>query len=215
MRKTMLFKDRQDAGRQLVTLLHAHKQEKETIVLGLARGGVVTAFEVARELGLPLNVVVVRKVGAPGNPELALGAVTETGEGFFNDNLIRALGVTTQYLHEEIARQKKVAEERLALYRGKLTAPQIKNKTVILVDDGVATGASIRAAIRSIRAQGVKKIIVALPVAAPDAVHEIEKEVDEVACLSIPAFFEAVGMFYSAFEQVSDEEIITLLAKTV
>lgn len=207
----MQFMDRHDAGRQLVPLLSQYKDRKDVIVLGLARGGMVTAFEVASGLNVLLNVIVVRKVGAPGNEELALGAIAEQGEGIFNEQLIEVLGVSHEYLKKEVERQKKILKERLALYRDKSLPPVIEGKTVILVDDGIATGASIRVAIQSVRAAGAKKIILAVPVAAPDSLRKMEKEVDEVACLSSPSFFEAVGQFYKAFEQTSDEEVMRLL----
>jgi putative phosphoribosyl transferase len=207
----MLFNDRHDAGRQLAPLLSKYKDRKDVIVLGLARGGVVTAFEVASGLNVPLNVIVVRKVGAPGNEELALGAIAEQGAGIFNEQLIAVLGVSHEYLKKEVERQKKILKERLALYRGKSPPPVIEGKTVILVDDGIATGASMRVAIQSVRAAGAKKIILAVPVAAPDSLRKMEKEVDEVDCLSSPSFFEAVGQFYKAFAQTSDEEVMRLL----
>jgi putative phosphoribosyl transferase len=208
----MLFKDRRDAGRQLVPQLIKYKDQKDVLVLGLARGGMVTAHEVAVGLNVPLNVVVVRKIGAPGNEELALGAIAELGEGIFNEQLIGILGVSHDYLKKEMERQKKFLKDRLDLYRGNSPAPVIKGKTVILVDDGIATGASMRVAIKSVRDAGAKKIVLAVPVAAPDSLRKIQKEVDEVACLSSPIFFEAVGEFYRAFEQTSDEEVIHLLA---
>ena len=173
----------------------------------------VTAFEVASGLNLPLNVIVVRKIGAPGNEELALGAIAEHGEGIFNEHLIGILGVPSDHLKKEIQRQKKILKERLDLYRGDTPAPVIKGKTVILVDDGIATGASMRVAIKSVRDGEAKKIVLAIPVAAPDSLRKIEKEVDEVVCLSSPAFFEAVGAFYRVFDQTSDEEVIHLLAR--
>jgi putative phosphoribosyl transferase len=209
----MLFKDRQDGGKQLAAQLSKYRDQKDVLVLGLARGGVVTALEVASGLNLPLNVIVVRKIGAPGNEELALGAIAEHGEGIFNEHLIGILGVPSDYLKKEIQRQKKILKERLDLYRGDTPAPVIKGKTVILVDDGIATGASMRVAIKSVRDGEAKKIVLAIPVAAPDSLRKIEKEVDEVVCLSSPAFFEAVGAFYRAFDQTSDEEVIHLLAR--
>lgn len=209
----LLFKDRQDGGRQLAAQLSKYRDQKDVLVLGLARGGVVTAFEVASGLNLPLNVIVVRKIGAPGNEELALGAIAEHGEGIFNEHLIGILGVPSDHLKKEIQRQKKILKERLDLYRGDTPAPVIKGKTVILVDDGIATGASMRVAIKSVRDGEAKKIVLAIPVAAPDSLRKIEKEVDEVVCLSSPAFFEAVGAFYRVFDQTSDEEVIHLLAR--
>ncbi|HEY2811660.1 MAG TPA: phosphoribosyltransferase [Rhabdochlamydiaceae bacterium] len=207
----MLFKDRKDAGRQLVPHLLKYKGQTDVIVLGLARGGVVTASEVADALHLPLNVVLVRKIGAPGNEELAIGAIAEEGEGIFNEHLIGLLGVSNDYLKKEIERQKRVLKERLNLYRGKATPLELKNKTVILVDDGIATGASMRVAIAFIRHCKARRIVLAVPVAAPDSLKTISKEVDETICLSAPAFFEAVGSFYRVFDQTLDEEVMQLL----
>lgn len=207
----MLFKDRSDAGNQLVPLLKSYKDQENVIVLGLARGGVVTAFEIANALHLPLGVMVVRKVGAPGNEELALGAVTEKGEGIFNDHLIALLGVPPDYLKRQIEIEKQKAKMRLEHYLGKRPALNLKGKTVILVDDGIATGASMRVAILSVRNQGAKKIILAVPVSAKDALQKIKKEVDEVVCLLSPDYFEAVGSFYKSFKQISDEEVTKLI----
>lgn len=207
----MLFKDRRDAGRQLVPKLEKYKGHKDVIVMGLARGGMVTAAEVAEGLDVPLNVVVVRKIGAPGNEELAVGAIAEHGEGIFNENLIDVLGVSREYLKREVERQREILKDRLELYRGKSPAPELKGKIVILVDDGIATGASIRVAIKSMREAKVKKIVLAVPVAAPDSLHKISQEVDETVCLYSPAFFEAVGEFYREFDQTSDDEVIRLL----
>lgn len=208
-----MYKDRSDAGKQLVPLLKAYRNHKETIVLGLARGGVVTAYEVAKGLGLPLNVIMVRKVGAPDNEELAIGAITETGEGIFNDHLIALLGVSTDYIKREVEKQKLLAQERLSRYRANCPLLNLKGKIVILVDDGIATGASMRVAIKSVKQLGAKKIVLAVPVAAPDSLQGLEKEVDEVVCPSKPLFFQAVGVFYREFEQTSDEEVIHLLSE--
>jgi|HubBroStandDraft_4_1064222.scaffolds.fasta_scaffold122250_2 putative phosphoribosyl transferase len=210
----MLFKDRRDAGKQLAQRLSRYKDQKDLIVLGLARGGMVTAHELASHLHLPLNVIVVRKIGAPNNEELALGAIAEHGEGIFNEHLITILGIPRDELQKEVERQTKILKERLNLYRGESPAPSLKEKTVILVDDGIATGASMRVAIQSVRDAGAKKIVLAVPVAAPDSLHKIQKEVDEVVCLSSPIFFEAVGAFYRMFEQTSDDEVIHLLANS-
>jgi putative phosphoribosyl transferase len=208
----MLFKDRRDAGKQLAAKLQQYKDRQDVIVLGLARGGMVTAAEVAAHLHVFLNVIVVRKVGAPGNEELALGAIAEHGEGVFNDHLIGILGVSSDYLKKEVERQKRLLKERLALYRGTSATPELKGKTVILIDDGIATGASMRVAIHSVKDAGAKKIVLAVPVASPDSLNKIAKEVDETVCLHAPAFFEAVGSFYREFGQTSDDEVIHLLS---
>lgn len=207
----MIFRDRHDAGRQLAAGLTKYKGARDALVVGLARGGVVTASEVAEVLGLPLDVFVVRKIGAPGNEELALGAISELGEAIFNQEIISALGVSQDYLKRIVERERKIAEERSALYRGKRIPPNYKNKTVILVDDGIATGASMEVAIQSMHKAGAKKIVLAVPVAAPDSLRRLSKLVDEVVCPSTPANFQAVGSFYEHFGQTSDAEVIEMM----
>lgn len=207
----MLFKDRKDAGQQLALKLGKYQGQKDVIVLGLARGGVVVAAQVAEVLEVALNVVVVRKIGAPGNEELAVGAIAEHGEGIFNDHVMQMLGCSRDELKGEIARQKKILQERLELYRSKSPPPELKGKTVILVDDGIATGASMRVAIQSVRKAGAKKVVLAVPVAAPESLQKISKEVDETVCLWSPVSFEAVGSFYRFFDQTSDAEVIRWL----
>ncbi len=207
----MIFHDRHDAGIQLASKLQKYAKAKNTLVLGLARGGVVVAYEVAKALELPLNVIVVRKIGAPGNEELAVGAVTEKGEGTFNENLITILGVSSDYLKREVEKEKRLAGARGALYRGDSPPLEVKDKTLILVDDGIATGASVKAAIKSLKGESPHKIILAIPLAAPDSLRALQKEVDETVCLSTPSYFEAVGSFYKFFDQTSDQEIVSLL----
>ncbi|MBY0530254.1 MAG: phosphoribosyltransferase [Rhabdochlamydiaceae bacterium] len=206
----MIFKDRLDAGRQLAKELIAFSDSKNVIVIGLARGGVILAAEIAAALHLPMDIIVVRKIGAPGNEELALGAICESGEGVFNESLVSFLGVSQEYLEKEVERQRILINERLALYRGHGCPLSVQDKTVILVDDGIATGASIRVAIQSLRSLRVKKLVLAVPVAAPDSLQKIEKEVDRVVCLYRPSFFESVGSFYEVFNQTTDAEIVTL-----
>lgn len=208
----MIFNDRADAGRLLALRLLSYKGANNVVVLGLARGGVIVASEIAKSLNLPLNVVVVRKVGAPRNEELALGAVTEKGVGVFNNDLIAALGVSILYLQEETKKQQKLALARATLYRKNHPFPSLQNKIVVLVDDGIATGSSMRAALNMVKSEGAKKIIVAVPVAAADALRVFQREVDEVVCLSSPAFFESVGSFYKTFPQCTDEEIFQVLS---
>ncbi len=207
----MHFKDRLDAGCQLAQKLLGYFKRPDVIVLGLARGGVIVAAEVARRLHVPLNVIVVRKIGAPGNPELAIGAIGESGEGVFNRELIAYLGVSPDALQHEVAIQKKNLQARLALYRGITKAPNLSGKVVILVDDGIATGASAHAAIQSVRSQSAKEIVLAVPVAAPQALSQLMPEVETVVCLYSPDAFEAVGEFYELFGQTTDEEIVALL----
>ena len=207
----MFFLDRVRAGEKLAEKLQEFKGAKETLVMGLARGGVVVAAAVSKGLNLPLGVSIVRKVGAPGNPELAIGAVAQKGDAIFNDRLIAILGVSKEYLLREVEKQKKIARDRERLYFKECAQPQIENRTVILIDDGIATGASMRVAIRSIRSEGVKRLVLAVAVAAPDSLEQIRAEVDQVVCLYAPEYFEAVGAFFKDFDQVSDETIIKIL----
>ena len=207
----MLFQDRQEAGRLLAKKLMHLAGQKNIVVLGLARGGVVVAYEVAKALALPLNVVVPRKIGAPGNPELALGSIMEDGEGVFNDSIIRMMGVSPSYLKQEIENEKKRAHQRLALYRQHASMPDIKGHTVILVDDGIATGSTMLASIKAMRNGNAGNVIVAVPVSSLDAMLRMEEVADEVVCLYSPEDFFGVGQFYSRFQQTEDDEVILLL----
>ncbi|MBS0621044.1 MAG: phosphoribosyltransferase [Verrucomicrobia bacterium] len=206
-----LFQDRSDAGRQLSQALKEKSIDKGALVVGLARGGVIVAEVIAKELALSLDVMLVRKIGAPGNEELALGAIGEGGEGVFNRELISLLGVTPAALEEEVMRQKEILEKRLALYRGRKKKSDWKGKFVILVDDGIATGSSMQVAIHVLRGFGASKILLAVPVAAPDSLERLRPFVDEVICLFSPEGFHAVGAYYAQFDQVSDQEVISSL----
>lgn len=206
-----MFKDRKDAGKKLAEKLLSYKDSPNTIVLGLPRGGVITAFEVANKLHLPLDVICPRKIGAPFNPELAIGAITETGEGFFNEALIRECHISQEYIQKKVAEEKAQAEHRLKVFRKNREKRSVEGKVVILIDDGLATGATMKAAISTMQAEGALKMIVAIPVAPEDTLNEIETLVDEVICLDTPLFFAAIGQFYEDFSQIEDEEVIELL----
>ncbi|HUD01577.1 MAG TPA: phosphoribosyltransferase family protein [Rhabdochlamydiaceae bacterium] len=208
----MIFKDRHEAGLKLAAKLEKYRAQPHTVVMGLARGGVVVAHAVAKALQLPLDVIVIRKVGAPGQEELAIGAVDEEGDGFMNEAIIQTLHINPDYVLTEVAKQTNAAKERAALYRKGGKRAEVKGKTVIVVDDGVATGASVRAALRGLKQKGVEKIILAVPVAAPDTLKSLSREVNEAVCLYTPSVFMAVGQFYRKFDQTSDEEVIKLLA---
>ena len=210
----MRFKDRSDAGKQLAKQLMQYKNNPNAIIIGLPRGGVVTAFEVARALELPLDIVVPRKIGAPGDPELAVGALTEDGIAIFNEDLMKALGLTEDDVKHIIDAEKKEAIRRLTLYRGDRAPLNLEDKIVILIDDGIATGATMRAAIASAQKKGAQKIVVAVPVSPPQVIERIKKEVDEIICLQIPEFFWGVGAFYDVFAQTEDEEVIALMKKS-
>ncbi len=210
----MIFKDRHHAGTLLAPLLTEFKGEKNAVVLGLARGGIVTAAAVAKELQLPLDVLCPRKLGAPFNPELAIGAISDQGEPFLNDNLIMQLGVSDKYIEDTIAKEKVTAQKRLQKYRQNRPRISLDGKTVILIDDGLATGATMHAAIKGVRATGAARVIVAVPVAPPDTVEEMRSEVDEILCLAAPSFFAAVGQFYDDFSQTEDDEVVAFLQNT-
>ena len=191
-----MFYDRHEAGRLLAPRLIQYKGKPGTVILGLARGGVVVAFDLAKALSLPLNVVVPRKIGAPGNPELAIGAIMENGEGVFNNSIIRMLNVPQSYIAREIEYEKARAQQRLALYRQYAPKPDFKEMTAILVDDGVATGATMLASIKGMRKENAKRIIVAVPVAATDSLPQLEEAADEVVCLHSREDFSGVSFFY-------------------
>lgn len=208
----MLFEDRHEAGRQLARQLGSYRG-KNAIVLALPRGGVVVGYEVAKALDLPLDVIITRKIGAPGNPEYAIGAVAETGDVQLNQEEIRLYGISSQYVNTEIKRQRQEIERRVQLYRGGRRLPNVRDKIVIIVDDGIATGFTMRASIRAIKAEQPEKIVLAVPVAPPDVLDEMRREVDEVVCLATPEPFFAVGAWYRHFEQTTDEEVRDYLAE--
>jgi putative phosphoribosyl transferase len=208
-----IFKDRKDAGAELAYRLKDYKDRKDVTVLALPRGGVVTGYEIASYLNCPLDVIIVRKLGFPGQPELAIGAVSETGTVVLNEFIISSYGVTEDYIQDEISSQKKVIEKRVDLYRKGQKIPDLKGKIIILVDDGAATGATAKAAISTLKAEGIKKLIVALPVAPPDTADELRWMADEFICLETPYDFMAVGSYYEDFAQVTDEEVVDILER--
>jgi predicted phosphoribosyltransferase len=206
----MLFNDRQEAGRLLAERLGFLKG-KDVIVLAVPRGGVVVAAEVARALGAPLDVYITRKIGAPYNEELAIGAVAPDGSTVLDQGLVSSLGVSPQYIEKETARQKTEIERRLKKYRGEAPPPRLAGRHVVLVDDGVATGATTLAALRALRQQKPQKLILAVPVGPPDSIQMLSAEADQVVCLATPEPFWAVGRFFVDWSQTSDEEVIALL----
>ncbi len=207
----MYFNDRDDAATRIVAKLEDYKHKPSTIVIGLPRGGVVTAAVIARALELPLDIIITRKIGAPGSPELAIGAVTEEGELLRSEELIAMLSVSEEYIKTEAAKEEQEAQRRLQAYRGARPPLDLTGKTVLLVDDGIATGATMKAAIASAKSKGAMKVVVAVPVAPPETVEALEKLVDEVVCLHTPLHFAGIGQFYTSFDQVSDDEVIELL----
>ena len=211
----MIFTDRRDAGRKLAGMLEKFQNQPNTIVIGLPRGGVVVACEAARRLNLPLDIIVPRKIGAPGNDELAIGAITEEGEAVLDEILVRELNVAPEYIAKTVAKEKQEAQRRLKLYRGGRGPLSLQDKTAILIDDGIATGATMRAAIRSAKNKKAKKIIVAVPIIAPDTLNKLRAEADEIIYLDAPMFLGAIGAFYEEFSQTEDEEVIELMREKI
>ncbi|HEV2841250.1 MAG TPA: phosphoribosyltransferase [Chthoniobacterales bacterium] len=207
------FRNRTEAGRRLAERLMAYRGRQDAIVLGLPRGGVPVAYEVAQELGLPLDVFVVRKLGVPGYEELAMGAIATGNVSVLNEDVMRALPDAEEILELVRAREKIELQRRETSYRQDRPAPDLRERVVILVDDGLATGATMRAAAAALRKQGVAQIVVAVPVGAPETCREIDSEVDATICLAMPASFHGVGQFYEDFSQTTDEEVRELLAK--
>lgn len=207
----MIYKDRKEAGRYLAERLTKYRGKPDVIVLGLPRGGVSVAHEIATSLDCRLDILIVRKIGFPGNPELAAGAVSETGTVVINERIVSAYGVGRDYLERETERQKAEIARRTTLYRGGKGLPSLAGKTVILVDDGVATGATMKAAIATLKEERLARLVVALPVASQDAEREIAPTVDEWLCPHTPAIFGAVGNFYHDFRQVEDDEVVAML----
>jgi len=205
------FANRAEAGRRLAERLSAYRGRGDAIVLGLPRGGVPVAFEVARALGLPLDVFVVRKLGVPGYEELAMGAIASGNVSVLNEEVMRAVPNSDAILETVIAREKIELQRRETGYRQDRTAPDLPGRVAILVDDGLATGATMRAAAAALRKQSVAKIVVAVPVGAPETCGAMEREVDEMICTFMPEFFHGVGQFYEDFSQTTDEEVRELL----
>jgi len=207
----MLYRDRRHAGQEVAARLRDMKGRRDLLVLGVPRGGVVVAHQIALALGAPLDVYLAHKLGAPGNPELAIGAISADGQILVDEDLARAVGADEEYLQAEIARQRREMERRLARYRGTAAPPDIKGKRVILVDDGAATGATLLAAAKALRLAGPAMLIVAVPVASDEAAEKLSAEADRFVCPLVPEFFWAVGAFYQDFDQTTDEEVVRLL----
>jgi putative phosphoribosyl transferase len=179
--------------------------------LAVPRGGVVVGYEIAAALVLPLDVIVPRKLGAPSNPELAIGAVAEDGSTVLDESVVTYLGVKKGYIEEESARQREEITRRMTLYREGAPAAEVKGKIVIMVDDGIATGSTMKAALASVKNRGAKSVVVAVPVGPPNTIQELRRLADRVVCLYMPEYFEAIGQFYEDFSQTNDDEVIRLL----
>lgn len=207
------FRDRREAGRVLAARLTAYANRPDVLVLALPRGGVPVAYEIAHALGAPLDVFVVRKLGVPGREELAMGAVATGGVRVLNAQIVRALGIPDHVIQAVTAREQQELARRERLYRGGRPPAAVRGKTVILVDDGLATGATMSAAIKALRQLQPARIVVAVPTAAPDTCEALRAEVDEVICAITPEPFYAVGLWYEDFSQTTDEEVRDLLAR--
>ena len=210
--KPGLFRNRREAGRLLAEKLAAYANRPDVLVLALPRGGVPVAYEVANALGAPLDVFIVRKLGVPGYEELAMGAVATGGVRVLNDQIVDRLGIPDHLIDAVAAREQQELSRRERLYRGGRPPPEVRDRTVILVDDGLATGATMHAAIRALRQQRPARIVVAVPTASPETCEEMRAEVDDVICAITPEPFEAVGLWYQDFTQTTDEEVRDLLA---
>lgn len=207
------YRDRVQAGRELAESLRDLADRPDASVLGLPRGGVPVAAEVAAVLHAPLDVMVVRKVGVPGHEELAMGAVAGGGAYVLNDALVQQLNISPETIHQATERERRAVEQRERLYRGDREPIDLTGRCVILVDDGIATGASMRAAVQMARQLGAREVVVAVPVAPPQSVAELSRHADRVVCPRTPLHFFAVGQWYEDFEQVTDDEVRRILTQ--
>ena len=206
------FRDRADAGRALAEVLAEGIDGEDVVVLGLPRGGVPVAYEVAQALGAPLDVFLVRKLGVPGHEELAMGAIATGGVRVLNDDVVEALDIDEETVARVAAQEQRELERREQRYREGRPGPDVRGRTAVLVDDGLATGSTMRAAALALRQLDPERIVVAVPVAARKTCQELGAEVDAIVCVSTPEPFVAVGAWYDDFAQTSDEEILDLLA---
>jgi putative phosphoribosyl transferase len=206
----LAFVDRAAAGRRLAAAL-AQYRGTDSLILALPRGGVVVGHAVARALGLPLDVLITRKIGAPFNPEYAIGAVSEEGDVQLNHREVADLGITSAYINQEVTRQRAEIQRQALLYRGRRPPVLVRGKTVILVDDGIATGFTMFASVKTLRSRDPAAIVVAVPVSPPSTADALAREADRVVCLLTPDPFYAVGNWYQDFDQVTDEEVRSLL----
>ena len=210
---TIPYKDRFDAGRRLASMLSVYAQRPDLVVLALPRGGVPVGFEVAMALGAPLDVFVVRKLGVPGHEELAMGAIASGGVRVVDRNVMQLADVGEAELQRITAIEQRELERRERQYRGDRAFPDLRTKVVILTDDGLATGSTMRAAVAALRQEGPSKVVVAVPVAAPDVCESFRSVADEIVCAATPTPFHAVGLWYEDFTQTSDDEVRDLLER--
>lgn len=209
----MIYRDRSEAGKELATKLSTYKDRDDVLVLALPRGGVPVAFEVAQALDAPLDVFLVRKLGVPGHEELAMGAIATGGVRVLNEEVVDYLKIPDRVIDSIAATELKELKRREVAYRGNRPEPEVKGKTVILIDDGLATGSTIRAAAQALRQQQPARIVVAVPVSAPETCDEYRIGVDEIICAATPEPFWGVGLWYHDFSQTTDEEVRDLLER--
>ena len=207
------FQNRTQAGELLATKLIAYAKRPDVVVLGLPRGGVPVAFEVAKTLNVPLDIILVRKLGVPAQPELAMGAIATGGVRVLNDDVVKWLGISEAEIDTVVQREMQELERRDRLYRGNRPMPHVENRTVILVDDGIATGSTLRAAIAALRQQQPQQIIVAVPIASTSVCQQLRSEADDVVCAIEVEQLSAISLWYEEFTQTSDEEVRALLAE--
>lgn len=207
----MRFYNRTEAGRALAARLMAYAQRPDVVVLGLPRGGMAVAYEIARALQVSLDVLLVRKLGVPGQEELALGALASGGVRVLNERVVYELAIPESIIERATANAERELTRRERLYRGHRSAPQVRGRVIILVDDGVATGATMQAAIAVVRRQRPARLVVAIPVAPPSVCAEIQAQVDEMVCLMTPEVFMGVGVWYEDFSQMTDKQVRSLL----
>lgn len=209
----MIFRDRTDAGRQLAARLTRYADRTDVLVLALPRGGVPVAYEVAKELKAPLDVFLVRKLGVPGYEELAMGAIASGGVRVLNEDIVNYLRIPDEVIDAIAAVEQRELERQERAYRDHRLPPDVKDRVVILIDDGLATGSTMRAAAASLRLQKPGRIVVAVPVSSPETCDELRSEVDEIVCAVTPEHFQGVGLWYEDFSQTSDEEVRELLKR--
>ena len=210
----MIFRNRRDAGRALAKALVRYADRSDVIVLALPRGGVPVAFEVAQAIGAPLDVFLVRKLGFPGNEEYAIGAVASGGVRVLDEDLLRSAGVSAETVRRTVEREERELRRRERAYRDDRPALELEGRTVILVDDGLATGSSMRAAVEAVRGRRPGRVVVAVPVGPADRIDDLRRRADEVVCVATPTPFLAVGRFYEDFDQTTDEEVVDLLERS-
>lgn len=208
-----VFSNRAEAGGILADYLDHLRGTENLVILGIPRGGVVVADPIAQSLNALLDIVLTRKIGAPSNPELAIGAVSENGDLYLNDDLIQMLGVSDRYVEKNRDAQWAEIESRRQRFRRVLPKVPLEGRTVVITDDGIATGATMQAGIWAARSEKAARIILAVPVAPPDSISRLREQVDELICLSMPSVFYAIGQFYGDFEQVTDSQVVDILSK--